>query len=77
MLRNTQKCTISEAQRVTGNINWNVALHELVYWPYYYHGHARAEAFLTLLVCGTRLGSAQCSVMPLFRKRFMKKMGFL
>ena len=24
-----QKCTISEAQRVTGDVNWNVTLHEL------------------------------------------------
>ena len=29
MLQNIQKCTISEAQRITGNINWNVTLQEL------------------------------------------------
>jgi len=29
MLRNIQKCAISEAQRVTGDVNWNVTLHEL------------------------------------------------
>jgi len=29
ILRNIQKCTISEAQRVTGDVTWNVTLHEL------------------------------------------------
>ena len=29
MLQNIQKCTISEAQCVTGNIKWNVTLQEL------------------------------------------------
>ena len=29
MLRNIQKCTIAEAQRVTGNPNWGISLDEL------------------------------------------------
>ena len=29
MLQNIQKCTIYETQRVTGDVNWNVTLHEL------------------------------------------------
>ena len=29
MLQNIQKCTIYETQHVTGDVNWNVPLHEL------------------------------------------------
>jgi len=29
MLQNIQKCTIYETQCVTGDVNWNVTLHEL------------------------------------------------
>jgi len=78
MLRNIQKCTISEAQRVTGDVNWKMTLREL-------------DKFIGLIITRGVLGQRglPCSSLwntswecPIFsntlsRNRFMEIMRFV
>ena len=60
MLRNIQKCTDSQAQRVTGNANWNVMLHELDnFIGFIITRSVLGQRGLPCLVCGIHLGGTQ------------------
>ena len=55
MLRNIQKCTIAEAQRVTGDPNWKISLDDL-------------EKFLGLIIARGFIGSQTLPILGMWNK---------
>ena len=55
MLRNIQKCTIAEAQRVKGDPNWRISLDEL-------------EKFLGLIIARGVIGGGILSILSMWKR---------